>query len=363
MRRYFVVDARNLSKAKRTPQGGLRVDANLTRTGIFEYRNPDGSVRREYRPQEEVFSQDALDSFRGVPVTVGHPGAVTADNWREHSVGHVGDSVRADGNFARAEVIVQDAATVKSIERGDLAELSCGYDVDIDPTAGDFEGQRYDCIQRNMRGNHVALLPVGRGRAGNEVALRLDSNGDEIDYTRTTMPDDVVKPAETTTKIKTDKIEVRVDGQADIDHLQAECDTLRADKDTIQSRFDAAVKSIPGLVAERVSLVLQAQEVLGKEFKHDGLSTREIQEAVIKAKRPEMKLDGKSIDYVSAAFEMAFGVADTTPPHESLSGVRRSVQDATEAKDGTKKISDAESRNREASQNAWKSPLSTSRAS
>ncbi len=53
---------------KRTPQGFLRVNARLTKVGIFKY---DGG--REYRSEEEVFRVDSLVSLKGAPVTDLHP--------------------------------------------------------------------------------------------------------------------------------------------------------------------------------------------------------------------------------------------------------------------------------------------------
>ena len=44
----------------------------------------------------------------------------------------------------------------------------------VEPTAGVWEGEKYDGIQRDIRYNHVGLGPEGWGRAGSEVSLRLD---------------------------------------------------------------------------------------------------------------------------------------------------------------------------------------------
>ena len=64
-----------------TPEGFLLDSPIVARTGIYTYLQPDGSVRREYRPPDEVFAEDALVSFKGKPITVLHPkgGRVTAD--------------------------------------------------------------------------------------------------------------------------------------------------------------------------------------------------------------------------------------------------------------------------------------------
>ena len=52
---------------------------------------------------------------------------------------------------------------IRQVEDGSLQELSCGYSVDIDPTPGVWEGQKYDTRQLNHEYNHVALLPKGSG--------------------------------------------------------------------------------------------------------------------------------------------------------------------------------------------------------
>ena len=71
------------SKVERTPQGGMRIPANLTRTGVFIYRRKDGTERRELREPAEVFHADSLSTLRSAPVTNLHPDrAVGPDNWK-----------------------------------------------------------------------------------------------------------------------------------------------------------------------------------------------------------------------------------------------------------------------------------------
>ena len=166
------------SCAERTPQGGLRVPAFLTRAGVFEYRNANGSVRREYRPPTEVFDAQSLCSLEDAPVTDGHQGAVRPDSFQSLAKGHV-RSIKQDGQFVAGVVLVQDAALVAAVERGERREVSCGYECRLDMTPGTTpDGEAFDAIQRNIKYNHCAMLPVGAGRAGREVALRLDSAGD-----------------------------------------------------------------------------------------------------------------------------------------------------------------------------------------
>jgi uncharacterized protein len=60
-----------------------------------------------------------------------------------------------------------------------------GYEVREDHTPGTWNGQAYDLVQRDIRYNHVALLPPGSGRAGRECALRLDSTAAVLDDEQT----------------------------------------------------------------------------------------------------------------------------------------------------------------------------------
>lgn len=192
-------DVDRLGKAERTPSGGVKVPAALSRVGIFPYRRADGSTRLEFRPPEEVFHEDSLASFGGAPVTVGHPPqGVTPANWAQESKGHIVEgTIRKDGTHVAAALTVQDGATIARVDSGELCELSLGYSVDYDPTPGEYQGQRYDGVQRNIRGNHVALLPKGAGRAGPDCALRLDSNSAVLDE----LPSNAGRPAEQAGKV------------------------------------------------------------------------------------------------------------------------------------------------------------------
>jgi hypothetical protein len=150
-------DAGRLDAPVRTPQGFLRVPATIARTGIQIYAQPDGTVRREYRPDSEVFAADALQSFALAPITLHHPPEpVTAANAAKYSKGTLGETLKADGNMVCGTALITHADAIEAIEGG-LRELSCGYECDVDMTAGTLpDGTKYDGIQKNIRGNHVA---------------------------------------------------------------------------------------------------------------------------------------------------------------------------------------------------------------
>lgn len=179
-------DLSEISKPIRLDNGWFRTDATLTRTGVFEYRRPDGSIRLELRIPDEVFHKDTLASFELVPVTVDHPavGVLDVSTTKNYQRGSV-SNVRKDGTMVKADVLLSDAESIEAATIGGKSQISCGYLCDCDETPGVtsgipgiLDGQRYDAIQRRIRGNHVAL--VSHGRAGEGAHLRLDSEGNEI---------------------------------------------------------------------------------------------------------------------------------------------------------------------------------------
>lgn len=168
-------DAAKLSSTRKTKDGFLIAEAFTVRTGIQTYTGdevgkPDLGIVRVYRPEEEVRSVDSMKSFSHAPITVGHPkGGVNDSNWRNLAVGEVSTEAVWDGNKIKLPLIVKDADTINQIESG-TRELSAGYNCQLEWADGVTEdGEKYDAIQRNIRINHVAIVP--RGRAGSECRI------------------------------------------------------------------------------------------------------------------------------------------------------------------------------------------------
>lgn len=176
----FRTDVINLDSIQKTDEGFLISDARVTRAGVFQYKNDDGSDRFEFRSPDEVFKGVSLDTLKRKPITNNHParGFVIPENAKTLSVGFTGENIKRDGNFVRIPVTVTDGTAITDIEAG-KRELSCGYHCDVEPCSGEFEGQKYTHVQRNIRYNHVAI--VNKGRAGSDVRIDLDSDEDMID--------------------------------------------------------------------------------------------------------------------------------------------------------------------------------------
>lgn len=154
-----------------TDEGFLVAPAsNIARTGIQTYRayemGLDGEPMRPirlYRPPNEVFSPDSMQSFEGKPLTIDHPTKlVSADNWADLAKGD-GRNIRRDGNYMAADITMRDKDAIAAYQAG-KKELSNGYTFDLDMTPGisPEDGQAYDGVQRNIRGNHIALVDAAR---------------------------------------------------------------------------------------------------------------------------------------------------------------------------------------------------------
>jgi hypothetical protein len=305
-------DAHRLQKARRTPQGYVRVDARLGRIGVQSYRQPDGTVRRELRHPDDVLSAPALARADvGTPVTIGHPGLLTPENTAEHRVGSQVSTARADGRFTAAELQLDTAEAIARVDSGELSEISSGYTIELDETPGVWEGQRYDARQTQITLNHIAPLPRGHGGAGTEVGLRLDA-ADAV-YCEDT-EDDEEKMA--LMKIRLDGVETEVPEVAgkEIESLRGKLAAAEKAQGAaegkatdLQKRLDAAVdpKAMDARVDERVQLVAAAQRVLGNEYSVTGKTARQVHEDVLKQVRADSKYEGRSDEFVAGAFENA----------------------------------------------------------
>lgn len=118
----------------------------------------------------EVFSEVALASFEGKPVTNDHPPCLIGpDDVTAYSRGHAEMVRRGAGEWADyvlADLHIQARDLIDAVRNG-KREISCGYECEyVQNGDGTYS-------QKNIRGNHIAV--VDRGRAGKRAAI-LDSD-------------------------------------------------------------------------------------------------------------------------------------------------------------------------------------------
>lgn len=385
-------DIGSVSKVERTDQGYLRCDAAITRVGVFGYRNGDGTVRRELRLPEEVFARDALDSFALAPLTNNHPRVkLTSENTAKFQAGTIANP-HEDGANVAARVQVTDQKTIDDVEGG-KTQLSCGYRADVEAKSGVTsgipgieDGLSYDAIQRNIRGNHVALVDVGR--AGPDVALRLDHD----DAVQTTEKNTKrARPTEKATmKLQIDGITVEIEDQAAqlvkkaiatrddaLGVAETEAKKAKTDLAAEKARADKASEDLaaeekahkdatdPKVVRKhidaRLELERQASEILGKDAKVDAMTDAEIKSAVVlkTSKDPETtkkRLDGCDETYLAVRYDAAiegFVPGEAGSSSSTLAAVRSDANSATDRADSDK----ARARMIEATQKAGSEPL------
>ena len=374
-------------KTHTTQAGFLRVPAFFTRAGVFTYHRADGTEVRELRPAEEVFHSDSLATLRGASVVEGHPaeGMITPRNSRNLAIGWTSDTVERADNLVSGEITVMDAQAISKVQSKELSEISLGYTCSVDPTPGHHqEYGRYDQIQRDIRYNHVALGPQDWGRAGSEVSIRLDSaaiakeEDPRVSWDRYTPPKRAdMKESRFMETITIGGVAFEVSPQVAqaYRHNQERADQatadLRSSLETLQGRADAQAEEIKTLkadlakatdgerfdsaVRERVELERKARSVLGDKAELP-VTTREIQEAVLRHDNKNLDLTGKSDDYVAARFDHLI----ENPYRAPKPGAVR--QDALRAKSDPGRPSADEARQRmiQTSQEAWQQPLSVS---
>lgn len=272
-------------KIGKTPEGYILDTPIIARTGIQWYRR-DGKDVAEYRPASEVFAPQSLASFVGRPLTIDHPSfMVRSDNVRNVVVGAILGEPWRDGENLRARVVVHDKRAVDLIERGLKAELSVGYTVETEQVAGVTpEGAHYDAIQRNIRCNHLSI--VTRGRAGN---ARFSKEFPQMDE---------AKPVESPT----------------VDQLQARCDALQAEVERLKAEPKAVELSGDKLAALRAEIEAAVRADVAEEYAaadvakqfgvKPGGSAIATMKAVLAHAQPSVKLDGKSDEYIRAAFDV-----------------------------------------------------------
>ena len=170
-------DSISVDKTYYTEEGYLVDHPIVTTCGIFEYKNADGTVRRELRLPEFVFEEKSLESYKGKPIIITHDaGEVDKNNVRREQIGTIMSAGYRDGDSVRCEIIIHD---VNAMQRCGLKELSLGYSLETDDTPGVYRGEKYDCIQKNIEVNHLAL--VGEARAGDTARLNIDGKDDDIE--------------------------------------------------------------------------------------------------------------------------------------------------------------------------------------
>jgi len=324
--------------------GMLKLMAHISRTGVFVYQKvrPDGTVEilRQLRHPDDVFEEESMTSLVGLPVTNEHPKeAVTSENAEDYIVGmssnlpkKVFAPVQGDSeDYIEQLVTFFNRDTIEEIISGKKSELSLGYNLDLEPCEGTWNGVPYNCRQRNIKYNHLSLVKKARG--GRSIKLVLDGEDTEVEVSGEILVEDGDGPlfdnidgGEEEMKIfnhdgKEFKVEDDVFSllnkfKGNLDSMGVDLATKDKESDKLQAKCDDLTQKLKvqkdnddqdevrNLVKRRVALEKSASSILGSKAVLDSLSDREVKERVIKKSHENLNLDSKSDDYVDARYDL-----------------------------------------------------------
>jgi hypothetical protein len=338
-------DKEGVFVAEETEEGFLRVDGRISRSGVQPYADADGNRWNEFRPDSEVFSPDSMKSFQLKVITENHPDEmVTIDNVAEVQRGHTGTDVRRDEDFLRSSMLITNKDAIKSAKDGSVAELSAGYTADVRLEDGvSPDGQAYQAVQENIRGNHVAK--VDAGRCGPECRLltrgdaaqlqhdipRKDSpmpkfnvNGQDIELDEETSArlaamleqtagaGDQEMPGEGGGEEEEEKEESQSAPTPPSPVVSSHDSELRARVDVLETELKKQKDTETHRIDARVSIVSNARKICGSSYEHEGKTDSAIMMDVILKLQPEMKdrLEANKSDrgYLKCAFDSALKI-------------------------------------------------------
>lgn len=193
---------RDKLKKLKTAQDKKEIDINgywlikdnpMTKAGVFPYLGKQISPELEpdkiyqvLRPKEELTKPETLKSLELIPLLNDHEmvGKDFTPVEEKGSHGTTGQNVKVNGNIITNDLRLLSEVIKDEVESG-KKDLSMGYRCRYELTPGEFEGQKYDAVQRDILYNHIAL--VDEGRMGSDVRVMDSFTFDSIkDLTKET---------------------------------------------------------------------------------------------------------------------------------------------------------------------------------
>ena len=264
---------------------------------------------------------------------------VSADEPQKESIaGTIGSNLEMVGDDVKGSLTVWDKEAINLIESGKLAELSASYFYDPVMKSGTFNGERYDGIMTNIRGNHVAL--VERGRIGRDalvadalpklmelnmklkkgaaakvnlaakailvakgLAADADLTPDEIKELITVVAENIEPTAEDTEEAEKLKGATDEDEEEEVAKDTDETETAddedeeaeKAEPEVKKAAMDAAIKQAENKAVQRVTQLFEARELVKPLV---GVVAMDSAEAVLKHALKKSGIDSDGVDTV-----------------------------------------------------------------
>lgn len=177
----------------------------VSRPGIFSYsaaqcgeteddnHGDPNRIVNVYRPEAAVNDPEFIETLKHVPLIDDHEFMIgdtsvldgdEATSPEEKGVeGVMTDNVYYNAPWLKADIKIFSRRLQQAIKAG-KKDLSLGYLSKFDYAPGEYQGQKYDYVQTNMRGNHIALVDEGRVSGARVLdGLVFDSMGFDVPST------------------------------------------------------------------------------------------------------------------------------------------------------------------------------------
>ena len=268
----------------------------ISKSGIFQYLGKSISPKLEpdkiynvWRPVEELNNPETIESFRLTPWIPEHvmlgagftpAEAVGVQGFTGETIEFIGDTL-----YSKLKLVGEE---LKKLIKAGLKELSCGFRCEWVIQSGVFEGQAYDVIQRQIRGNHLAS--VDNARMGSDVRVAMDRAVfalDSIDFKL--KPNGEIMDLKDVTKAIADALQPM---QTAMDAMSGEMKDMKSkskDKDEVKE------KTAEDMEAE------EAEEKKKAEDKEKDDKKSEAMDSAVKALQEEVKtlkssaMDGNAV--------------------------------------------------------------------
>lgn len=177
MKFNLIFDTKNSNREK-DANGFLHVkNCHCTKVQIAQYLGSEISndlipdkVYNVFRPEEELNKAETIQSLNGVPLQLEHHDDTAEKPAQYTRIGATGTDAIFEFPYLSNSLHFFNQKAIDLIESGEKCELSIGYDCEIHKESGEYEGQPYDFVQRNIKIQHVALVECGRAGADVKVS-------------------------------------------------------------------------------------------------------------------------------------------------------------------------------------------------
>lgn len=344
-------DFNKIDIGEQNENGFLRIVLNVGKVGVLPYPPEEMNIETDkevvyaFRDEEDLFDVSSMKSLEGVPVLIGHEWI--DGNKQETQVGSLSGAPYRKGVFLKSEALITDPAAIAAIQARKLSEISPGFIRQIENIQGTWEGFPYDVKFKDIRYNHVALLPAGQARGGHDLTFVYDKKHKIEDF-KMTEKNELQDFKTEFGNVKTDQAGVDVlkkvmdacapfkkrgsdqmpnvpdleatmkridDLNAQISTLAGERDALAANLEQVKAELEQRTQAEPEMVQELVEETLEAREVIDKMGGLDSLPenwrtipVKELKKHVIDAhfKLMNQTVDEKKLtpEYIEGAWRM-----------------------------------------------------------